>query len=335
MKYNIKHYTIILFAVCALFLIFIPAGTTDAKTGKFVSKDTDANRKKKPSLYGVWKLEDGGGNSVRYYRFTEKSFLSYIKTADGKITKNKITSKDFQEHRHKAVKQDGKDNVFAAGTLYLYEYDKKGKVKNRFDISGNKVIDFCVRDNEIFAVCEQTEYKTKKSKLNIITLDRNKAVCSAAAILYDDCFGAGIETESLNKIKYLDDGLYILKNDLIEHYSFDGKNKMHTYKLPKGLAKLVSKGIAGYEMKKYNKQEFGKCGKYVYYTNADGVYRCRADGKSEFKLFFDAKKDKYFNGKFDFIDMVNTSADTFYVMMRESGEDELDFATHIIAYSCK
>ena len=82
----------------------------------------------------------------------------------------------------------------------------------------------------------------------------------------------------------------------------------------------------------YNKEEFSISDKYIYYCNADGLYRADIQAGTGFAMIFNASEDAYFTGEYHFYDMVYSDADTFYIFMTDDAEDDAENPTRIVMY---
>ena len=162
------------------------------------------------------------------------------------------------------------------GVINFSTYDKNGvllsqiedKIKTKEYVMVNNIL---VKDNLLYYV-----YRTDYSKPHIRCINlQNGKVVKTTHLKYDS---------TVSEIEIYGDRVYIISKNSVKSCTLNGKN-IKTYKLPK--------------VKRNNYERIAVNKKYIYYTNGkNGVYRCKINNpKSKFKLFYNGKKDKKFNGK--------------------------------------
>lgn len=226
---------------------------------------------------------------------------------------------------------------------YLCIYDKKGHQKAEFKVakrtmsSDFSVADMYIKSNKIYIAFIYNGYNVKKTYLQIKVYNAK----TGKKIRQNKITGMP-DVGSDVKVKYADSGLYILEDDRICGYSHDGTKLKYTYVLPDNNKGLVSENGVTYmwnglyldnsDIRVFRKEGLSITDSYIYYCNADGLYRAGIETNQRFELIFNASNDGYFTGKYTFFDMAAVSDDTFYVLMQEGSDDDIHVPVHIIMY---
>lgn len=360
--FKLKNCICLMLAAC---MVFAMGTKASAEGNTFTSSDTGftykANREGDPM-----KLEKGGDGTVRYYEWLSSGkdvsnlrlSINTFNGASGAKSRS-VKSKNFKkiaEPLFDFVSQDDKGYIYGIHNTekehkdfmdknksmneYMYIYDKNGNVKSNFKITKHSysqnvtMHDIMIKGNKIYVAFEKENYKTGKYRLyiNVYNKKTGKQLSQKTQTIKAH--------NSDNKVKYSDNGLYILLDDRIERYSIDGKKLKGTYMLPNNNKKIANVNGSmqisndnNYNsgVLTYNKEEFSVSGNKIYYCNADGLYSMNVNTDSGFSLLFDAANDTYFAGEYTFFDMVYTDADTFYKLM--ANHTDAEKPTHIIRYS--
>lgn len=300
-------------------------------------------------------FDDDGGRDERLYLA--------INTLDGSENKKTRTvkSKAFKEIDNPGfniTRQDKKGNVYeihntkkeAKGfwskkrkpmNSYLCMYDKKGNRKIRFKVakysweSNYSISDMYIKSGKVY-IAFNYYMKSEPMRIKVYNIKTGKKIKQVKLTGQSGSYSEA-------KIKYTGSGLYVLSDDRVERYSLDGSKLKNTYMLPdnnkwvaltNGVMQICNNPNA-YESDLYTlfeKECFSVTDSYVYYINADGLYRADIKGGSGFELIFNASGDAYFTGGYTISDMVCIDDDTFYTVVQE-GPDEPHLPTHIIKYS--
>ena len=216
--------------------------------------------------------------------------------------------------------------------IKIEEYNKKGKKIFSFkDKPQTKkksqwsVKEVWKQNNKIYyVVSESNTANLKKETLHIRCLDKkNKKIIS------DNAF----KVERHSNIKHEDGKIYVLTDKNVDMYSNTGK-KLNSYRLPEGERNYDNVGDVQRNYLEFH--EYDVCGKYIYYCNANGIFRCDAKKSNNFELYYDAKDDEFFGKEYGVVDMCFADNNTFYIMLNHCNDFEACMyvtASKIIEYS--
>lgn len=212
------------------------------------------------------------------------------------------------------------------GRLRFTIYNKKGKQISSFIDTFTKkdgytynmsIRDMLIKGNMLYYVYlkdyEHAHIRcvdTKSGKLKHDILLKNKA------------------KNNIEKMEIFNNRIYVLTENAVNIYSFAGK-KQTSYTLPKGDSHYSTSG--GYTFYSYY-DNMSVSGKYIYFVNNDGVYRCSIKNKQGFKLYYDAKDDTNFQ-QCKVFDICAAGKDRFYIMFIEKDNIDMNMPTKLVEYA--
>ncbi len=326
----------------------------------YTSIDTGLNGSEQPidgmecerDLYNMYRTNDG---KAVYYQWltpldsSENKVYLAVNTLDGSGNKKTriVKSRTFKKIYNvgfNITRQDKNGNVYDIHRTKpyknkknesLYVYDKKGNCKKIVVIGHNTkksvywASDMHIKAGKVYIVFNKYKGKGPGMKVETYNLKNGKRIKQSKLLKDSGSYPS-------ERVKYTDSGLYILLYDRIERYSLDGSKLKNTYMLPDVSKKYVKKlyenlyAKDGYEYESFSRECFSITDSYVYYSNADGLYRADIKGESGLEHIFNAESDTYFASEYSFYDMVCLDDNTFYMIV---GPDEPHTLLHIIKYS--
>ncbi|GEM_PF-3823994 len=224
------------------------------------------------------------------------------KKKNGRSTTNIVITTIYENGRSvsKNILQKGKTYPIKPQKSGLYTYtkennklviktiDKKGRVKASYSIDNKKkkyigVCDVIKKDGKLYYVLDTTKnvyiqcYDIKKKQI-ISTI--NGGSRQGSYYQYND-----------NKLY-----LYIRSEGIIEERTLDGKKMLHSYKLPDGNTEITAyPSHLNNHPVHYNFVSLDFKGRYIYYCNRNGIYRCDTKADKQFELIYDGSNDVIFN----------------------------------------
>lgn len=232
----------------------------------------------------------------------------------------------------KYVKKDEKSNK----TIVVSEAKGKGKLRfTTYKKNGKKIsafIDaFSKKNNYIYNMSIQ-DVVIKGNKMFYAYIKDSKfahirCINNKTGKLISDKVLKTKAKEFIEEIKIYSNEIYVQTENTVCVYSFGGK-KRATYTLPAGDIHYTKIGEYNYYS---NFDDISISGKYIFFINSNGVYRCNTQKKQGFKLYYDASDDANFK-QCKVYDICATGKNEFVVMFVEKENIDMQMPSKIVRY---
>lgn len=293
-------------------------------------------------MEGLHKASDKGiefykysGNSLKKYRITSGKLKKKAKYSYNKAYEIEM-AKTFEKYQHTII-VDCKCDEFPENSnnvsTYIYVLSKDGKVIKSIKADTENTM-YGMQIFDVYETNEDIIYVSRKlnsaiSNVSIKKINKNSGKITTYTIDKKD-----ILNQRYGDIHIIDGKIYILGIEKAYEYSLSGK-LLNEFKLPGGAVSYYIPGVNSGDLEDLNFNQISACGKYIYYSNVKGVYRCKKNSSKGFELFYDARKDSKFkkgNGIYDFCVASN---ERFYVVFMDHSILYDDDVSGIVEYNKK
>lgn len=160
----------------------------------------------------------------------------------------------------------------------------------------------------------------------------NRVNKKTGKLMYSKRIYKDVEHTKICDIKFINGKVYLLQEDKIVSHSLKGK-KLCEYSLPEGKT-FFSDTFNGYSIvPRLTFKKYDVYGDYIYFCNANGVYRCSITDNDGFSLFYDASTDEYFSDKYGLVDMKVTNDNMFYLLLMDEAFVDAGIPTKQVKYT--
>lgn len=293
---------------------------SDYKASPKIKKQIKAEGKKKFSdkyWYTVDKYTAGKNGKVKCSTIICENDIMYAKKFQNQ---NNETTMAYIKGKKVII-----DTYNSKAERIFHFVDKVKKSKNEY------IGTTCVYENAkyIYYLYTKSDINTIQRSCYINCISKKTGKLLSSKKIYNT---GGIGAFNDTIVKIVDGKVYMIQEKKIVSYSLKGK-RISEYGIPEETTNSTDMANGDSIASRLTFKKYDVYGDYIYFCNANGVYRCSITGNGGFLLFYDASTDENFSEKYGLVDMKVTNDNMFYLLLIDESSVDEGIPTKLVKYT--